>query len=95
MRKCIVIWSLIRGILARCEVQFDYGLRGKRSRPLKDRPRSFKSSKGKEITVAPEVEAKNDARTKGGRVRVRLLVGKVYDDLHIRRKSTKSWKGKL
>ncbi|KAI5822864.1 hypothetical protein K523DRAFT_421780 [Schizophyllum commune Tattone D] len=50
-----------------CEVQFDYGLRGKRSRPLKDRPRSFKSSKGKEITVAPEVEAKNDARTKGGR----------------------------
>ncbi|KAL1676119.1 exonuclease V [Schizophyllum commune] len=50
-----------------CEVQFDYGLRGKRSRPLKDRPRSFRSSKGKEITVAPEVEAKNDARTKGGR----------------------------
>ncbi|KAL1718430.1 exonuclease V [Schizophyllum commune] len=50
-----------------CEVQFDYGLRGKRSRPLQDRPRSFKSSKGKEITVAPEIEAKNDARTKGGR----------------------------
>ncbi|KAL1748951.1 exonuclease V [Schizophyllum fasciatum] len=50
-----------------CEVQFDYGLRGKRSRPLKDRPRSFKSSKGKEITVAREVEAKNDERTKGGK----------------------------
>ncbi|TRM65856.1 exonuclease V a 5' deoxyribonuclease-domain-containing protein [Schizophyllum amplum] len=50
-----------------CEVQFDYGLRQKRSRPLKDRPQSFRSRKGKEISVAPQVAAKNDDRTKGGK----------------------------
>ncbi|KAH6917068.1 exonuclease V a 5' deoxyribonuclease-domain-containing protein [Coprinopsis sp. MPI-PUGE-AT-0042] len=49
-----------------CEVQYDYGLRQKRSRPIKDRPTSFKTSKGKEITIKKQVAAQNDVRTKQG-----------------------------
>ncbi|KAF6766747.1 exonuclease V a 5' deoxyribonuclease-domain-containing protein [Ephemerocybe angulata] len=43
-----------------CEVQYDYGLRQRRSRPVNQRPKSFKTSTGKEITVEVKVAAKND-----------------------------------
>ncbi|PPQ64073.1 hypothetical protein CVT24_008886 [Panaeolus cyanescens] len=49
-----------------CELQFDYGLRGKRSRPLKDRPTSFKSASGKTIRVEQRISTDNDAITKHG-----------------------------
>ncbi|KAF8808059.1 hypothetical protein BYT27DRAFT_7166540 [Phlegmacium glaucopus] len=49
-----------------CEVQFDYGLRGKRSRPIGARPTSFVSSSGKTISVEKSVAVKNDVRTKQG-----------------------------
>ncbi|KAF7302408.1 hypothetical protein HMN09_00874600 [Mycena chlorophos] len=53
--------------LAWCEVQFDYGLQQRRSRRLKDRPRSFKSENtGKEIVVQQDVAARNDKTTKRG-----------------------------
>lgn len=54
----------------RCEVQFDYGLRQKRSRPLEMRPDSFVSASGKEISVEKTVAIKNDAITKKGKVGV-------------------------
>ncbi|KAJ7157288.1 exonuclease V [Mycena filopes] len=52
--------------LAWCEVQFDYGLRQKRSRRLVDRPPSFRGATGKEIFVQQEVAARNDQTTKRG-----------------------------
>lgn len=52
----------------RCEVQFDYGLRQKRSRPIATRPTSFVSAQGKEILVEKSVAAKNDHITKQGKV---------------------------
>ena len=53
----------------RCEVQFDYGLRGKRSRPIGKRPNSFVSSSGKKISIEKSIAEKNDVITKQGRVR--------------------------
>ncbi|KAF8346993.1 exonuclease V a 5' deoxyribonuclease-domain-containing protein [Amanita rubescens] len=38
-----------------CEVQFDYGLRQGRSRPLEARPKSFVSASGKSISVEKKV----------------------------------------
>ncbi len=52
----------------RCEVQFDYGLRQRRSRKLELRPVSFLSSGGKVISVNREVAAVNDRITKRGKV---------------------------
>ncbi|KAJ6606818.1 exonuclease V [Mycena sp. CBHHK59/15] len=52
--------------LAWCEVQFDYGLRQRRSRKLENRPPSFVSAKGKEIVVQQDVAATNDRITKRG-----------------------------
>ncbi|KAF8167402.1 exonuclease V a 5' deoxyribonuclease-domain-containing protein [Crassisporium funariophilum] len=49
-----------------CEVQFDYGLRGRRSRPIETRPKSFVSSAGKTISVKETVAKKNDIITKQG-----------------------------
>ncbi|KAF9055971.1 exonuclease V a 5' deoxyribonuclease-domain-containing protein [Panaeolus papilionaceus] len=49
-----------------CELQFDYGLRGKRSRPTKDRPTSFKSATGKTIHVEKKISADNEVITKHG-----------------------------
>lgn len=54
----------------RCEVQFDYGLRQKRSKPLEMRPDSFVSASGKEISVEKAVAANNDIITKKGQVGV-------------------------
>ncbi|KAG5635655.1 hypothetical protein H0H81_010510 [Sphagnurus paluster] len=53
--------------LAWCEVQFDYGLRQRRSRPITTRPESFISAQGKEICVEKAVAERNDAITKQGR----------------------------
>jgi hypothetical protein len=52
----------------RCEVQFDYGLRQKRSRKLEQRPDSFISSFGKEIPVDRTVAARNDQHIQRGKV---------------------------
>ncbi|TFK26634.1 hypothetical protein FA15DRAFT_262361 [Coprinopsis marcescibilis] len=49
-----------------CEVQYDYGLRQKRSRPLESRPKTFTSSSGKKMSVEKQVAEKNDHRTKQG-----------------------------
>jgi hypothetical protein len=53
---------------SRCEVQFDYGLRQYRSRPLEARPKSFVSGSGKAISVEKKVAAMNDTITKKGKV---------------------------
>ncbi|KAF9469771.1 exonuclease V [Collybia nuda] len=50
-----------------CEVQFDYGLRQKRSRPIASRPKTFRSAQGKEISVKESVALKNDETTKQGK----------------------------
>ncbi|KAF9245884.1 exonuclease V [Melanogaster broomeanus] len=50
-----------------CEVQYEYGLYGRRHRPLEQRPPSFKSKSGKEIRVHQEVAQKNDRRLKRGK----------------------------
>ncbi|KAF5352732.1 hypothetical protein D9756_005870 [Leucocoprinus leucothites] len=51
----------------RCEVQFEYGLRGKRSRPLGERPKSFRSASGKNIKTDGVVAAQNDVITSKGK----------------------------
>ncbi|KLO07013.1 hypothetical protein SCHPADRAFT_932722 [Schizopora paradoxa] len=43
-----------------CEVQYDYGLRQRRSKPLKSRPTSFKTEKGKEIVVEKKAAEKRE-----------------------------------
>ncbi|KAG6889146.1 hypothetical protein C0992_006295 [Termitomyces sp. T32_za158] len=53
--------------LAWCEVQFDYGLRQRRHKPIETRPQSFISAQGKEISVTKEVAVKNEVRMNEGR----------------------------
>ncbi|KAF5385244.1 hypothetical protein D9615_001136 [Tricholomella constricta] len=53
--------------LAWCEVQVDYGLRQRRSRPVAMRPASFVSAQGKEIFVEKAVAEQNEQITKQGR----------------------------
>lgn len=54
----------------RCEVQFDYGLRQLRNRPLKERPQSFITSAGKEIQVKTNIAEKNAHVMDKGKVRI-------------------------
>ncbi|KAF5312739.1 hypothetical protein D9619_002639 [Psilocybe cf. subviscida] len=49
-----------------CEVQYDYGLRGKRSRPVKNRPKSFVSASGKTIVPTVAVAQTNENTTRQG-----------------------------
>ncbi|OAX40886.1 hypothetical protein K503DRAFT_855055 [Rhizopogon vinicolor AM-OR11-026] len=49
-----------------CEVQYEYGLYGKRYRPLEKRPSSFISRDGKEIQVQQKVAQHNDRTLKKG-----------------------------
>ncbi|KAF8640994.1 hypothetical protein AX17_000639 [Amanita inopinata Kibby_2008] len=63
-----------------CEVQFDYGLRQRRSRPLQKRPGSFMSASGKEIFVEKEVAAKNDVHTKRGKTIHEKLEREVHKE---------------
>jgi exonuclease V len=58
----------------RCEVQFEYGLRGKRNRPLDKRPAAFKSASGKTISAQQKVAQKNDIRVRQGLVRGLFLL---------------------
>ncbi|KIM47540.1 hypothetical protein M413DRAFT_202550 [Hebeloma cylindrosporum] len=57
-----------------CEVQYEYGLRGKRSRPIDERPKNFVSSSGKKIEPMVKIAQQNDVRTKQG-----LLVHKELE----------------
>lgn len=52
----------------RCEVQYEYGLFGKRSKPLELRPSSFMSRDGKKIIVKQNVAQQNDRTLKRGAV---------------------------
>ncbi|KAG6846053.1 hypothetical protein H0H87_006417 [Tephrocybe sp. NHM501043] len=63
--------------LAWCEVQFDYGLRQRRSMPIASRPQSFVSAQGKTIVVAKEVAVANDKITKQGKALHRALEREV------------------
>ncbi|KAF7330125.1 hypothetical protein MSAN_02462300 [Mycena sanguinolenta] len=63
--KSAFLEALFFGVQA-CEVQFDYGLRQKRFRPLESRPASFRAESGKEIIVQQDVAAQNDKITKRG-----------------------------
>lgn len=51
-------------------MQYDYGLRQGRSRPLSDRPDTFVSAKGKVIAVDKKVAAVNEGVLENGRVRI-------------------------
>lgn len=57
----------------RCELQFDYGLRQKRSRKLEDRPMNFVTEAGKVISVDQQVAKVNDKVVKKGQVRLILM----------------------
>ncbi|KAK0198733.1 exonuclease V [Armillaria mellea] len=66
-----------------CEVQFEYGLLQKRSRPLEHRPTSFVSRNGKEMSVKKDVAAVNDEVQKRGtfvhkKLELELNPEKVY-----------------
>ncbi|KIK99480.1 hypothetical protein PAXRUDRAFT_822717 [Paxillus rubicundulus Ve08.2h10] len=50
-----------------CEVQYEYGLYGRRYRPLAQRPSSFASKSGKKIRVQQDVAQNNDRRLKRGK----------------------------
>ena len=56
-----------------CELQYDYGLRQRRKKPVEKRPATFVTKEGKEITVNKKVALKNDETHKGGFVSVLLL----------------------
>lgn len=51
-----------------CEVQFDYGLRGRRNLPPSQRPTVVQTRLGKEIKVQRDVAVKNDRVMKKGTV---------------------------
>lgn len=60
------------GEFVRCELQYDYGLRQMRHRKLEDRPTSFISALGKEITVSSAgkvMAASNEGVLERGKVR--------------------------
>ena len=59
---------------ARCEVQFDYGLRQRRYKKLADRPTSFVTAEGKTINVDGSVAAVNDQIQTKGKVMYFLLL---------------------
>lgn len=70
--------------LSWCEVQFDYGLRQRRSEPLATRPGSFTSAQGKEIVVQKAVAAKNNQTTKRGKAAHKVLERQVRpEEIHV------------
>ncbi|KAF9486478.1 hypothetical protein BDN70DRAFT_988033 [Pholiota conissans] len=67
-----------------CEVQYDYGLRGRRSRPLARRPKSFVSSTGKTISPAVPIAQENDITTKQGQTIHKELEREIkYEELKV------------
>ncbi|KAF9015724.1 exonuclease V a 5' deoxyribonuclease-domain-containing protein [Cyathus striatus] len=63
-----------------CEVQFEYGLLGKRSRPLAQRPKSFISTSGKEIRVEQTTAVKNEQNTKQGKAVHKKLEREIHPE---------------
>ncbi|KAG1766411.1 exonuclease V a 5' deoxyribonuclease-domain-containing protein [Suillus occidentalis] len=63
-RKAFSVTDLVAPVW--CEVQYQYGLYGKRSKPLELRPSSFISRDGKEIIVRQNVAQQNDRTLKRG-----------------------------
>ncbi|EJC98675.1 uncharacterized protein FOMMEDRAFT_161506 [Fomitiporia mediterranea MF3/22] len=63
-----------------CEVQFDYGLQQRRRRPLKERPKSFITPRGKEIHVKTSVAVQNEQMLKKGRVVHRKLEKEIHKE---------------
>ncbi|KAG2075178.1 hypothetical protein BDR04DRAFT_1228933 [Suillus decipiens] len=63
-RKAFSVTDLISPIW--CEVQYEYGLYGKRHKPLERRPSSFTSKYGKQIQVRQNVAKQNDRTLKRG-----------------------------
>ncbi|KAH7914727.1 exonuclease V [Hygrophoropsis aurantiaca] len=61
-----------------CEVQYEYGLRQQRHKPLERRPSSFVSAAGKEIQVQQSVAVQNDRRLKRGK----LVHAKLEREIH-------------
>lgn len=79
--------------VSRCEVQYDYGLRQRRSKPLKSRPTSFKTEKGKEIVVEQKTAAKREKIVTAGTVSNFLfLLRKATFKASLSRLFTKYWK---
>ena len=68
-----VFFTIRRVYPRRCEVQYDYGLRQRRSKPLKSRPTSFKPEKGKEIVVEQKAAEKRERIVNAGTVSLRNL----------------------
>lgn len=52
----------------RCEVQFDYGLRQGRAKPLAKRASEFTTEKGQVIVVKQKVAETNEVRMTKGKV---------------------------
>ncbi|KAH7886022.1 exonuclease V a 5' deoxyribonuclease-domain-containing protein [Phlebopus sp. FC_14] len=61
-----------------CEVQHEYGLYGKKYKPLPQRPASFTSKNGKEIQVHKDVAQKNDRRLNRGKSVHKALEDEVH-----------------
>jgi hypothetical protein len=59
---------------SRCGVQYDYGLRQGRSRPIANRPDAFFSSEGKVISVEKSVAEDNEKTLGHGRVSLFFLM---------------------
>ncbi|KZT08784.1 uncharacterized protein LAESUDRAFT_697055 [Laetiporus sulphureus 93-53] len=67
-----------------CEVQFDYGLRQKRSLKPEKRPESFTTAKGNTITVDKDVAADNYKTTSRGRSVHKVLEREIRpEEVHV------------
>ncbi|KAI0003844.1 exonuclease V [Russula compacta] len=63
-----------------CEVQFDYGLRQGRSRPLANRPDAFVSAEGKVISVDKKVAEVNEETMERGRAVHKQLEREIHPE---------------
>ncbi|KAL5533627.1 hypothetical protein ACEPAG_87 [Sanghuangporus baumii] len=63
-----------------CEVQFDYGLRQLRNKPISERPQSFVTPKGKEIKVEAKVAAKNEDQLDKGKIVHKKLEREIHKE---------------
>ncbi|KAH8094725.1 exonuclease V a 5' deoxyribonuclease-domain-containing protein [Cristinia sonorae] len=64
-----------------CEVQFDYGLRQKRTKKLEDRPAEFKTATGKTIVVDQTVAVVNDRVAQRGRSVHKVLERELHPEV--------------
>lgn len=74
--ECLTLLLSIYERNDRCEVQFDYGLRQWRSKPIEQRPKSFKTEKGKEIVVKKEVAERREKIVVSGQVGGRVSLSR-------------------